>query len=148
MPVTIELTPEVEARLRQEAARIGLEPQAYVARALEQHFRSGASNGNGAGASSSAGPSGPALGAREADLLRQINVGLPAESWALYRQLLGKRDAEALTPAEQQQLVDLSDAIEEANARRLGHLAELARLRGVELETLLRDLGIAGGRHG
>ena len=62
--------------------------------------------------------------------------------------MLRKRDSETLKPAEQRQLVDLSDQIEQANARRMGLLVELARLRGVSVEALMRDLGIAGGNHG
>lgn len=39
MAVTIELGPELEGRLRREAARRGLPPEAYVAEALEEHLR-------------------------------------------------------------------------------------------------------------
>jgi len=53
-----------------------------------------------------------------------------------------------LTPAEQRDLVALSDEIEQANAARIALAAELARVRRVPLTTLLHDLGIPGGPRG
>ena len=141
MPVTIELSPELESRLRHEAARLGLQPEAYIAKALEQYVR-----GDGAGGdaprppTAQPGPNG--LSAEEADLLQRINLGLPADFWAGYRHLLRRRDEGVLTPEEQTSLVAMSDKVEEANARRMTHLAKLARLRGVTLEALMRTLGV------
>jgi len=88
------------------------------------------------------------LSAREAELLGQINAGLPGETWARYHELLRKRDDVTLTPAEQRDLVALSDEIEQANASRIALAAELARVRRVPLTTLLHDLGIPGGPRG
>src|SRR5688572_26202769 len=118
MPVTVELSQELEARLRREAARHGIDPNAYVARTLEQHLRRAEQYG-GNGAGSHLGPEGTHLPAREAELLQQINTGLPPDVWAEYRRLLARRGDGTLTPAEQQSLVALSDRIEEANASRL-----------------------------
>jgi hypothetical protein len=138
MPVTIQLTPELEGRLRREAARHGLEPETYIARALEEHLReSGAPGGNGAGSAE-----------EETDVLQRINLGLPPELWVQYRQLIGKRNDGTLSAQEKQSLVAISDQIEEANARRMNHLADLARLRGVTLEVVMKDLGVVGGSHG
>ena len=135
MPVTVELSQELEARLRREAARHGVDANAYIARALEQHLgRAGAANGAPAH-----------LPAREAELLQRINAGLPADAWAEYRALVARRDDGALTPVEQQALVALSDRIEEANAARMALVAELAHLRGVSLDTLVHDQGLPGG---
>ena len=156
MPVTIELTPELEARLRREAARLGLPPEAYVARALEQHL--GAGNpvgGNGSNgpatdtaAASPGGSNVHGLSAVEADLLQRINLGLPPDFWSAYRALLRRRDEGTLTPEEQASLVEMSDRVEEANARRMTALATLAKLRGIGLETLMRDLGVSGSARG
>lgn len=138
MPVTIELSLELEGRLRDEAARQGIEPQAYVARAVEQYLRRSLSpGGNGGGAST--------LPPREAELLQEINAGLPDETWAEYRFLIAKRTDGTLTQAEHQTLVRLSDQVEEAHARRMQRVAELARLRGVPLSTMARTLGIPSG---
>jgi hypothetical protein len=82
---------------------------------------------------------------REAELLQQINTGPSADLWTRYHDLIHKRDAAVLTLAEQRELIELSDRIEQANASRLALAAELARLRGVALATILRDLGIPGG---
>ena len=147
MPVTVELPQELEARLRREAARQGIDPNAFVARALEQHLR-GAEQSGGNGAGSDVGASVAHLPAREAELLQQINTGLPPDVWAEYRRLLARRADGTLTPAEQQSLVELSDRIEEANASRLALAAELARLRGDTLDTIVRELGLPGGPRG
>ena len=143
MPVTVELSQELEARLRREAARLGIDPNAYIARALEQHLGREGSRGGGNGARAHGAP----LPAREAELLQQINAGLPADVWAEYRALVGRRHDGTLTAGELQALVRLSDRIEEANALRIALVAELAGLRGVPLDTLLRDLGLPGGPH-
>jgi hypothetical protein len=131
MTVTIDLEPELEARLRAEAARQGLDPGALVRSALEERLRTTGKNG--------ATP----LTARESQLLQDINLGLSQETWQRYHALAGKRSAETLSPAEHDELLALTHLIEEANARRLGHLLELARLRGVTLDEVVRDLGIS-----
>ena len=142
MPVTIELAPELEARLRREAARLGLEPGAYVARAVEQHL---SASPPAAGNGSNGGQAAPTqLTSEEAEILQQINLGLPPDFWASYRELLRRRDEESLSAAEQAALVGMSDRVEEANARRMAHLVRLARIRGVELDALMRDLGLPG----
>jgi predicted ATPase len=75
-------------------------------------------------------------------LLQQINQGLPQETWQRYHELIDKRRAESLTPDEHATLIALSDQIEELNARRVGYLVELARLRQTPLEALMQQLGI------
>jgi hypothetical protein len=39
-------------------------------------------------------------------------------------------------------LIEISDQIEQANARRIQYLIELATLRGTSLEAVMQDLGI------
>lgn len=82
------------------------------------------------------------LSRRETELLQEINRGLSQQDWQRYRELVARRRAETLTPAEQTALIVLMDQIEEANARRIEHLIELARLRGTSLEALMDALGI------
>jgi hypothetical protein len=139
MPVTVELTQELEARLRREAARHGLDAEAYIARALEQHLRA-ARDADDNGAAPLA-----ALPAREAELLQRINAGLPADTWARYHDLVRRRTTGTLTEPEQGELIALSDRIEEANADRIARVVELARLRGVTPDALVRELGLPGG---
>ena len=77
MTVSFELPTDLEERLRQEARRAGLDLGEYVRRFLADHLRT--TNGAGGNGSNPAPVPAPAngirLGAREADLLRQINLG-------------------------------------------------------------------------
>ena len=83
----------------------------------------------------------PSLPRAEAELLR-INQGVPPAVQRRYDQLIAKRRAESLTPDEHEELLQLTDQIENVEARRMEHLAELARLRQTSLPALLKTLGI------
>jgi hypothetical protein len=127
--ITLELTPELEQQLRDEAAQQGLDPNHYIVNALKERLR-------------------PVphpisrLSKAEADLLQNINLGLSPQRWEQYHTLLAKRRAEILTSEEQATLIEISDQIEQANARRIQYLIELASLRNTSLETLMQELGI------
>lgn len=84
----------------------------------------------------------PLLPAAESELLLKINHPLPAELQQRYDELLARRDARALSPAEHQELLQLTDQVELLEAERMAHLIELARLRQVSLEELMRQLGL------
>jgi hypothetical protein len=84
----------------------------------------------------------PSLPRAEADLLLKINQGVPPEVQERYDELIAKRRVESLTPDEYDELLRLTDQIENAEARRLEHLAELARLRKTSLTALMETLGI------
>ena len=113
MTITLELTPELEAQLRAEAKRADLDESEYVLHTLEERLR----------LARQAAP----LSTRETELLQHINLGLSEASWQRYHELIAKHRAETLTPVEQQELIGLSDQIEEANVRRIEALIELAR---------------------
>jgi predicted HicB family RNase H-like nuclease len=113
--ITLEIPPELEQQLREEAARQGLEPTRYILNALSERLRPAASQAS--------------LPLSETELLQQINLGLFAEQWKQYHAWIAKRRAETLTPDEQAALIALSDQIEQANARRMKALIELAKLR-------------------
>jgi hypothetical protein len=83
----------------------------------------------------------PTLPADEAELLAQVNQGLPAEVQSRYDDLLNKRRAERLSPSEHDELLRLTDQVEGRAAERVQQLARLAQLRGVPLSRLLDDLG-------
>lgn len=70
----------------------------------------------------------------EAELLQKINQGLPPE--VRYAELNAKLHEETITPEEHQELLQLVDRIELADAERLQHLIELARIRNVSVEAL------------
>jgi hypothetical protein len=65
----------------------------------------------------------------EAELLQKINQGLPPEIRKRYTELNAKLHEETIAPEERQELLELIDRIELADAERLQDLIELARIR-------------------
>jgi hypothetical protein len=128
MSITVNMAPELEKRLRVEAARVGLDPGMYIVYTLEERLAVQEEL--------------PRLSKAETDLLQNINLGLSQESWMRYHELKAKKDDETLTPEEQSELITFADEIERANVKRVKYLVELARLRNVSLEKLMSDLGI------
>jgi hypothetical protein len=53
-----------------------------------------------------------------------------------------QRDADQLTPAEHQELIQLSQQVELLNVDRITHLIELAKHRQTTLPQLIKDLGL------
>ena len=84
----------------------------------------------------------PHLSAKESELLLKINQGLPSEVRARLNRLAAKRRANTLTTEEQHELIGLTNQLENAEAKRVEALGELARLRGVSVTALMQDLGI------
>ncbi len=78
----------------------------------------------------------------EAQLLHKINQGVDLELRAQYQTLRGKLEAETLTDAEYNTLLQLSNQIEQLGAQRLEALANLAQIRQVSLSELVEKLGI------
>jgi hypothetical protein len=85
----------------------------------------------------------PILPLGEADLLQQINQGLSAEQQKRHEQLIEKRLAETLTPAEHSELMRLNQLVEQLNVTRIKNLIHLAQLRQITLPQLMTELGIA-----
>ena len=82
------------------------------------------------------------LSIAETDLLQQINQGLSPTIRARYEELNAKLHDETITPAEHEELLQLTDQIEQSDAERLRHLIALAQLRQVSVDTLMDQLGI------
>jgi DNA-binding CsgD family transcriptional regulator len=82
------------------------------------------------------------LSPSETDLLQQINQGLPPSLRARYEELNAKLHEETMTPAEHEELLQLSDQIEQSDAERLRRLIALAQLRQISVDTLMDQLGI------
>jgi hypothetical protein len=135
MPLRLDITPELESQLCEEAAKYGLDTSEYIVQTLQSQLAQTQSS------------DAPHLSETETRLLQKINEGLPPETWQHYNTLIEKRQAETLTPDEHTTLIRLSDRIEELNARRMEHLAELARLRRVSLSALMQQLGITAPPH-
>jgi hypothetical protein len=129
MTVTIDIAPELERQLCDEAAKMGLDARTYIVKTLEERLRQPQREM-------------PHLSQGETELLQQINLGVSQEDWQRYHHLLAKRRAETLTSDEQAVLIALSDRIEAANARRITSLVKLAHLRQTSLEVLMQELGI------
>jgi hypothetical protein len=75
-------------------------------------------------------------------LLEKINRGLPSDLQMRLNQLNAKRRAETLTAEEHRDLLNLTDQVEALQAERIEALAQLARLRGLPLRSLMQELGI------
>ena len=84
----------------------------------------------------------PCLSKDEDELLFKINKGLPADIPGRLNELVNKRRAETLTPKEQQELLNLAGQIEKSDAERVRNLSDLARIRGVSLKALMKELKI------
>lgn len=125
MTLLIDLPPEMETQLREQASKEGIDAPQYVVIALKEHIRQFSSQHRS-----------------EDELLMRISQGLPEQVWEQYDTLIAKRRAEMLTPEEHNALIALSDRIEDANAERIGYVAELAELRHVPLNAMMRSLGI------
>jgi len=130
MTLVIDLKPELEAKVREEAAKTGVDTGTFVVHALEERFQQSVQRL----------PS--HLSPEESALLKQINQGLPETIWQEYHDLVARRRAETLTSEEQARLIALSDNIEQAHADRVALVAELAGRWHVSLKTLMGQLGI------
>ncbi len=79
----------------------------------------------------------------ETALLLQVNEAVPATARQRFNELVAKRQAEAITPAELDELKMITtDEIERHDAQRLAALDALARLRRMPLTDLMDSLGI------
>lgn len=131
MTMTIDLTPELETQIQEEAAKAGMAPDRLVLSAVQELLHQRRTEG-----------SIPHLSKAESELMQRINEGVSVETWRHYHALIAKRNAETLTDEEQKVLVGLVDQVEIAHARRLGYLLELADLRGTTLDAEMKALGI------
>ncbi len=89
----------------------------------------------------------PHLSEQETELLLKINTPLAEQTWKRYTKLYAKMRAASISKAENAELLQLIDVVEMDNAERIGHLIELANLRGTTLEALMKSLGIGPRAH-
>ncbi len=127
MSIMIELEPDLERRVVEEAQKIGILPAQYILKTLESHLENEASTGQVLD---------------ETILLEQIATGLSTAEWRHYHELQEKRRAESLTSIENRDLIALSNRIEMLNVRRMAALSALAQRRNSTLESVMRSLGI------
>lgn len=127
MVLTLEVTPDLELRLRREADREGVDAKSFVLGLIR-------------GRLSRPEPSPEARS--ESELLATISLGLSPDQWQRYRELKARRRSETLTSDEHAELIAITNQIEEDNVYRVQSLAELARRRQVPLRALMAELGI------
>lgn len=134
MPMTlvIEITPELETQIRQAASQAGVTPDVYVVESVTERLYLTPPQKSPR----------KRLPKNEAQLLMKINQSLAGINWGRYRTLIERRQAELLTADEQQELIALSDQIEEANVQRLEYLSQLAQVRKTTLPALINALGL------
>jgi hypothetical protein len=82
------------------------------------------------------------LSGKETELFQVINEGLPEQVWSRYRDLSRKQRAETISEPEHEEFLRLIDLTERAHGKRMHAVAELANVRGVPIESLMKQLGI------
>jgi hypothetical protein len=137
MTLTVNLAPELVDALQELAGRSGQDLDSTVAGLLREQLQRRASPDVPPSRCSPA----------ETQLLRQIQQGLPEETWRRYHELVARRETETLTDPEQAELVTLADTVEGWNIRRLELASDLARLRGVPWETIVEELHLVRPAH-
>ena len=130
MDIHIQIGSELESQLRREAESRGMSLDRHIVDLLES-VRPNASS-----------VSTKRLSAQETDLLQKINSAIPTKIWLQYRALVEKKMARTISPTELEELIQLSNQIEVANAERIVFLGKLAQLRGITLRQVMQDLGL------
>jgi hypothetical protein len=136
MTITIDLTPELEQRLREAASAAGVAIDSFIIRSVEQQL-----------GPTRAAENGHRLSSEEAELLLKINDTLSSFPWQRHHELAAKRQDEALTVSEQAELMVLSDQTETAAGQRMTLVAALAEVRKISMPALLAELGLQPRSH-
>jgi len=89
----------------------------------------------------------PNLSEAETRLLLKINQDLPPAARKRMNELISKRQSRLISPAELEELIQLTDQSEAIGVERLKCLIELASLRNVTPDELMRQLGIKPAPH-
>ena len=89
----------------------------------------------------------PRLSKKETGLFLKINQSLPADQQQRIEELTEKMEFESITDAEHAELLRLTDMMESTQVKRLKAVAELAKVRDVSLDEMLRQLGWEPGRY-
>ena len=84
----------------------------------------------------------PSLSKQESELLIKINQDLPVTLQQQYQDLIEKRNQEILTESEYQQLLELTEQVEDYQVKRLDYLTQLAQARQVSLTALITQIGV------
>lgn len=138
MTLSLNLPPDLIEALRALAGRTGRDLNSTIAGLLEEQVQRHAAD-----------HSLPLpLSQSEADLLQQLQQGLPEATWERYHEFQALRGDEQLTPDQHRELIAFTDEIEGWNVRRLQLSKALADLRGVPWQTVVQELGLAHSSRG
>ena len=128
MSLTLEISTELEPLLNAEAARAGRDvvtvAHEMLARSLRVAQRDSARR----------------LSEDESQLLEEINRGPSTAEMERYLELIRKRQDEGITGDELDELRAFTDRMEKLAVARMQSVARLAELRGVGVETLMKQL--------
>ena len=125
MSFTVTLEDHMERQLQALAKQQGMTTESFVAHVLESVTKQR-----------------DLTKASETELLQQLDLGFTEVQWRDYHELVTLRNEESLTDKQQEQLIAFTNHLEEANAKRVAVLAELAKRRQQPLEKVMEDLGI------
>lgn len=125
MPLVLDLPPEMETQLRDEALRLGVGAEEWARETLLRRLRRNPARRL-------------APTPHERQLLSDLNAELPAAFWRRYNELREK-GAGGWTESEQQEYIHLNDRMEAWNVRRLQTVKEIAQRRGIAPFDLLRS---------
>jgi hypothetical protein len=89
----------------------------------------------------------PHLSKREAHLRLKINDGLPLEKRDRMQVLTDKIEYESMTEAEHAELLELTELMEKKWCDQLKAIIELAKLKQISLDEMLKQLGKKPGRY-
>ena len=128
MTLTLNITPELQARLRAAAAQAGMDEAELALATLQNHLP--------------VPPGFIAASQEESELLQQINAHVSEDIAREYSMLRNLLDDEALTPLQQRRLIEISDELERLNVIRLQSTLRLSKLRGISLDELTDQLGL------
>lgn len=126
MSIQIDLSEQLESRLQEEAAKAGVHPEDYVVATLARFLQVEPN----------------VSAATDDELLEFVNEGLSESDWNHYYGLTRKRQEELISEQELEELIRLTDRIENLNAARMKCLVELALRRRVTVDALMKQLGI------
>ena len=131
MPLTVELPPSLEQRIRDRAAELGGDPETVVANLVRDHFDAVVDS-----------PFVP-LTEEETKWFKQVNEIPPPGVRERWRELDQLRRTGQLDEIQQAEMTTLYDQIEANHARRIEAAAELAKLWQVSLDSVIEQLGLS-----
>lgn len=129
MSLTIQLPVTTEQYLREVAKRQGMSLELYIAQLLTE---TSISNFAKKGKKSST----------EAELLQNIQLDIQEDDLREFHRLNNLLKYGEISEQEREKLIQLSDLIEIAHAKRMQYVLQLAEFRKVPFEKVIVDLGI------